>query len=163
MAATGADPALVARYDALGTLAQTPLARRCGSSTRLNGYRFPGDPTALNAAFATPHDSHPRDLGLRHQLPRRAPGFDLHRRNASDQSHGGHILPVIFFGHLGEKLNDVVTPARAVSIPRNSGMPWRVDEAMTQDMFAPGWGVWDWAEHDLEDLRRTWNVSPGGR
>ena len=35
----------------------TPSARRYGTSTRENGYTFPGDPTALNAAFATPHDS----------------------------------------------------------------------------------------------------------
>jgi hypothetical protein len=33
---------------------------------------------------------------------------------------------------------------------------------MTVDLFAPDWSVWDWVEHDLDSLRREWNVtSPG--
>ena len=34
---------------------------------------------------------------------------------------------------------------------------------MTVDLFAPDWNVWQWVEHDLDDLRRTFNVSPAGR
>jgi hypothetical protein len=33
---------------------------------------------------------------------------------------------------------------------------------MTVDIFAPGWDVWQWVEHDLEELRRKWNVTPAG-
>ena len=34
---------------------------------------------------------------------------------------------------------------------------------MTIDLFDPGWDVWQWVEHDLEALRRDWNVTPPGR
>ena len=52
-----ADPALVARYEALGKLPQNTFGKALWDFDKTNGYPFPGDPTALNAAFATPHDS----------------------------------------------------------------------------------------------------------
>ena len=45
-----ADPALVARYEALGSCRTTASARRSGEFDKENGYGFPGDPTALNAS-----------------------------------------------------------------------------------------------------------------
>ena len=52
-----ADPALVARYDALGKLPQNTFGKALWDFDKRNGYPFPGDPTALNAAFGTAHDS----------------------------------------------------------------------------------------------------------
>ena len=52
-----ADPALVARYEALGKLPQNTFGKALWDFDKKNGYPFPGDPDALNAAFATPHDS----------------------------------------------------------------------------------------------------------
>ena len=52
-----ADPALVARYEALGKLPQNSFGKALWDFDKKNGYPFPGDPTALNAAFGTPHNS----------------------------------------------------------------------------------------------------------
>jgi hypothetical protein len=30
---------------------------------------------------------------------------------------------------------------------------------MTVDTFAPDWSIWPWVEHDLDALRRQWNVT----
>ena len=81
-----ADPALVARYEALGKLPQNTFGKALWDFDKRNGYPFPGDPTALNAAFGTPHDSTHVISGYDTSCARRAPGLDLHRRHASDQS-----------------------------------------------------------------------------
>jgi hypothetical protein len=74
----------------------------------------------------------------------------------------GHILPVIFNGHLGVRFNDVATPATGGFDPREFWHAWARGRDMTVDLFAPDWSVWDWVEHDLDSLRREWNVtSPG--
>ena len=52
-----ADPALVARYEALGKLPDNSFGKALWRFNKNNGYTFPGDPKALNAGFATPHDS----------------------------------------------------------------------------------------------------------
>lgn len=52
-----ADPSLVARYEALGKLPQDTFGKALWDFDKQNGYAFPGDPTALNATFGTPHDA----------------------------------------------------------------------------------------------------------
>lgn len=79
----GADPGLVARYEALGRLRQNTFGKALWDFDKRNGYPFPGDPQALNAGFGTPHDSTHVISG--HQRARRAAGLDLHRRHASHQ------------------------------------------------------------------------------
>jgi hypothetical protein len=74
----------------------------------------------------------------------------------------GHILPVIFNGHLGVRFNDVATPATGGLDPDEFWHAWERGREMTADLFAPGWNVWDWVERDLEQLRRDWNVTPPG-
>ncbi len=39
---------------------------------------------------------------------------------------------------------------------------WARGAEMTVDLFDPTWNVWDWVEHDLDELRRHWNVTPPG-
>ena len=51
-----ADPALAARYEALGQLPQNTFGKALWDFDKKNGYPFPGDPAALNAAFGTSHD-----------------------------------------------------------------------------------------------------------
>jgi len=51
-----ADPALAARYRALGSLPAGTLGRAYWDQYLRNGYAFPGEANALNEAFATPHD-----------------------------------------------------------------------------------------------------------
>ena len=72
----------------------------------------------------------------------------------------GHILPVIFNGHLGVKFNDVATSARGGFDPDEFWHAWARGRAMTVDLFAPDWNVWAWVELDLADLRRRLDVSP---
>ena len=142
---------------------RTPSARRSGSSTRQTAIRFPGDPGALNAAFATPHDSthviSGYDTSYRGEILVSTFTAGMHPINPM----AGHILPVIFNGHLGVKFNDVATPATGGLDPEEFWHAWARGQEMTVDLFAPDWNVWQWVEHDLDDLRRTFNVSPAGR
>lgn len=157
-----ADPALVARYEALGTLPANSFGKALWDFNNANGYSFPGDPRALNAAFATPHDSthviSGYDTTYRGEILASTFTAGMHPINPM----AGHILPVIFNGHLGERFNDVATPATGGLDPEEFWHAWGRGRDMTVDLFAPGWNAWDWVERDLEELRRDWNVTPPG-
>ena len=160
---TNADPALVARYEALGKLPQNTFGKALWDFDKLNGYPFPGDPQALNAAFGTPHDSthviSGYDTSARGELLVSTFTAGMHPINPMS----GHILPVIFFFHFGEQLNDVGHAGKGGLDPDEFWHAWSRGEEMTVDIFAPGWNAWDWVERDLEELRREWNVTPAGR
>jgi hypothetical protein len=157
-----ADPALVARYEDLGKLPQNTFGKAIWDFDKANGYPFPGDPTALNAAFGTPHDSthviSGYDTSARGELLVSTFTAGMHPINPMS----GHILPVIFFFHFGEQLNDVGHAGKGGLDPDEFWHAWARGAEMTVDIFKPGWNVWDWVEHDLEALRRAWNVSPPG-
>lgn len=157
-----ADPALVARYEALGALPANTFGRALWDFDKKNSYPFPGDPRALNAVFATPHDAthviSGYDTSYRGEILVSTFTAAMHPINPM----AGHILPVIFNGHLGVRFNDVATPATGGFDPREFWHAWARGRDMTVDLFAPDWSVWDWVEHDLDSLRREWNVtSPG--
>lgn len=158
-----ADPALVARYEALGRLPDNSFGKALWLFDKGNGYTFPGDPGALNAAFATPHDAthviSGYDTSYRGEILVSTFTAGMHPINPM----AGHILPVIFNGHLGVKFNDVATPATGGLDPDEFWHAWARGRDMTVDIFAPGWSVWDWVERDLEELRHQWNVLPAGR
>ena len=158
-----ADPALVARYDALGKLPQNTFGKALWDFDKRNGYPFPGDPTALNAAFGTAHDSthviSGYDTSARGELLVSTFTAGMHPINPMS----GHILPVIFFFHFGEQLNDVGHAGTGGLDPDEFWHAWARGAEMTVDIFDPQWNVWDWVERDLEDLRREWNVSPAGQ
>lgn len=157
-----ADPALVARYDALGKLPQNTFGKALWDFDKRNGYPFPGDPTALNAAFGTAHDSthviSGYDTSARGELLVSTFTAGMHPINPMS----GHILPVIFFFHFGEQLNDVGHAGKGGLDPDEFWHAWARGEEMTIDIFDPKWTVWDWVERDLEELRRDWNVAPPG-
>lgn len=158
-----ADPALVARYEALGKLPQNTFGKALWDFDKRNGYPFPGDPQALHAAFGTPHDSthviSGYDTSARGELLVSTFTAGMHPINPMS----GHILPVIFFFHFGEQLNDVGHAGKGGLDPSEFWHAWARGAEMTVDIFDPTWSVWDWAEHDLEQLRRDWNVTPAGR
>ncbi len=157
-----ADPALVARYEALGGLPQNTFGKTLWDFDKRNGYPFPGDPQALNAGFGTPHDcTHVisgYDTSARGELLVSTFTAGMHPINPMS----GHILPVIFFFHFGEQLNDVGHAGKGGLDPDEFWHAWARGQEMTVDIFAPGWNVWEWAERDLEELRREWNVAPAG-
>jgi hypothetical protein len=162
-AGTNADPSLVARYEALGKLPDNSFGKALWRFDKGNGYTFPGDPTALNAAFATPHDSAHviagYDTTFRGEILVSTFTAGMHPVNPM----AGHILPVIFNGHLGVKFNDVATPGQGGLDPDEFWHAWARGRDMTVDLFDPAWTVWDWVERDIEDVRRAWNVTPPGR
>jgi ubiquinone biosynthesis protein Coq4 len=157
-----ADPALVARYEALGKLPQNTFGKALWDFDKQNGYTFPGDPTALNATFGTPHDSthviSGYDTSARGEILVSAFTAGMHPINPM----AGHILLVIFIFHLGVRLNDVANTTTGGLDPEEFWHAWARGQEMTVDIFDPAWNVWDWVEKDLEDVRRTFNVSPPG-
>lgn len=157
-----ADTALVARYEALGMLPPNTFGKALWDFDKTNGYPFPGNPAALNAGFGTPHDSthviSGYDTTARGELLVSTFTAGMHPINPMS----GHILPVIFFFHFGEQLNDVGHAGKGGLDPDEFWHAWARGEAMTVDIFDPQWNVWDWIERDLEELRRDWNVAPPG-
>jgi hypothetical protein len=157
-----AEPELVARYDALGKLPANTFGKALWQFDKDNGYAFPGDPTALNASFATPHDSthviSGYDTSPRGEIMVSTFTAAMHPINPM----AGHILPVIFNGHLGIKFNDVARFTTGGFDPDEFWHAWARGRDMTVDIFSPDWKVWDWVEHDLGELRRAFNVSPAG-
>lgn len=162
-AGPNADLALVVRYEALGKLPQNTFGKALWDFDKANGYPFPGNPEALNASFGTPHDSTHvvagYDTSARGELLVSTFTAGMHPINPMS----GHILPVIFFFHLGEQMNDVGHAGTGGLDPNEFWHAWARGAEMTADIFDPEWNVWDWVEHDLEELRRDWNVTPAGR
>ncbi len=158
-----ADPALVARYEALGQLPPNTFGKALWDFDKQNGYAFPGDPKALNAAFGTAHDAthviSGYDTSSRGEILVSTFTASMHPVNPMS----GHILLVLFIFHLGVQLNDVGNTAKGGLDPDEFWHAWARGAEMTVDIFDPKWNVWDWVEKDLEDLRREWNVTPAGR
>ncbi|KAF0104113.1 MAG: hypothetical protein FD144_1767 [Rhodospirillaceae bacterium] len=161
-AGASADPGLVARYEALGVLPENSFGKALWDFDKTNGYPFPGDPAALNAAFGTAHDSthviSGYDTSARGELLVSTFTAGMHPINPMS----GHILPVIFFFHFGEQLNDVGHAGKGGLDPDEFWHAWARGAEMTVDLFDPKWSLWDWVEHDLEELRRLWKVTPPG-
>ena len=161
-AGANADALLVARYEALGKLEDNTFGKALWQFDKSNGYAFPGDPTALNARFGTPHDSthviSGYDTSPRGEILVSAFTAGMHPINPMT----GHILPVIFNGHLGVKFNDVARYTTGGLDPHEFWHAWARGAEMTVDIFDPKWTAWDWVEKDLEDVRRAFNVSPPG-
>lgn len=156
------DPVLAERYEALGSLPQNSFGKALWDFDKANGYPFPGDPAALNASFGTPHDSahviSGYDTSARGELLVSTFTAGMHPINPMS----GHILPVIFFFHFGEQLNDVGHAGKGGLDPDEFWHAWARGAEMTTDLFDPHWSVWDWVDHDLDALRRRWNVTPAG-
>ena len=77
-----ADPALAARFHALTALPTDTFGHAFAAFYAANKYAFPGEPTALNFGFATPHELVSCAGWLRYLAARRTPGLDLHGRDA---------------------------------------------------------------------------------
>lgn len=156
----GADPALAARYKALEVQPEGSFGRAFWSFYRRNGYPFPGEESALNAVFATPHDSTHVFSGY----DTTAPGellvstftAAMHRR----WPMAGHILPVIFSWHLGIKINDLANSTTGALDPATFWRAWSRGAAADVDLFDPLWDFWAWAGESLEDIRRRHGVVP---
>ncbi len=155
-----ADPALVARHEALGSLPENTFGRAYWEIYKKNGYAFPGDPRGVNAAFARPHDS-------THVLS----GYDTTPQGeilVSTFTAGmhpklpmeGHILPVIFSWHLGIEINKFAGSATGALDPEKFWAAWTRGAEVAVDLFSPGWDFWAVAEEPVERVRTLYRVPP---
>lgn len=148
------DRALTERYRALGQLPEGSFGRAFFDFYRSNGFVFPGEASALNEAFASPHDA-------THVLS----GYDTSTQGellVSTFTAGmhplepmaGHILPVILSWHVGIELAE--TPGRVSGQldPRRFWVAWQRGSEVRTDVFAKGWSLWQHAAESLVGLRR---------
>ncbi|MGE3295183.1 MAG: hypothetical protein AB7O95_27785 [Geminicoccaceae bacterium] len=161
-AGTAADPALVARFEALGGLAETTFGHAFWRHFKRNGYAFPGDPAGLNAAFSVPHDSvHTlTGYGTTGRGEILASTFTAMMHHALPMA--GHVLPVIFSWHLATEINRVAGASAGGLDPKEI---WRALAAGAQcpaDSFAPGWPFWSQVGRPIDEVRRDWRIPPSG-
>lgn len=161
---TGAaeDPALAARFEALGDYPAESFGRAFWNQFKKNGYAFPGQPEGLNAVFTVPHDA-------LHVLT----GYDTTPRGEilvstfTAAMHpkypmAGHVLPVILSWHLKVQINKVAGDAAGALDPREFWHAWAAGAAATVDTFSPDWNFWDHAAKPLRAVREEWAIPPDG-
>lgn len=154
------DPALAQRFRALGTLAPETFGRAFYDHYTINNYAFPGEPHALSAYFALPHDS-------AHLLSGYSTSFQgeilvstftaaMHR----SEGMGGHILPVIYSWHMGIQFNPVAVARRGHLDPEKFWRAWERGRAMRLDTFGPDFDFWSIVEVPLQELRDGYGIPP---
>lgn len=154
------DPALAARYEALGELAPGTFGRAFFEHFKSNGFAFPGDPNGLAEGFTTPHDTS-------HVLSSytTSPQGELLVSTFIGAMHPDHpmsaeVLPVLFSWHLGIALNKIAGSWRGAFEPRKFWTAWDRGAATSIDVLSPGWDFWAATRWPLEELRREHGVSP---
>ncbi len=157
-----ADPALAQRFERLSRLAPTTFGHSFWAHFKQSGYAFPGEPTALNAAFAVPHDSVHVLTGYDTQ-----PRGELLASTFTAAMHpkypmAGHVLPVIFTWHLKVRINEVARDASGALDPREFWRAWAAGAAATVDTFAPNWDFWSHVEVPLSMLRDRCSIPTAG-
>jgi ubiquinone biosynthesis protein Coq4 len=158
----GDDPgsALVARYQALSNLPKGILGRTFWEFYRKNGFAFPGQESALNERFATPHDSthilSSYDTTPRGEILASTFTAGMH----SQEPMAGHILPVIFSWHLGIKINDVAGAVAGALDPEKFWEAWTRGSEVKVDLFDKDWSFWAVIEETVDQLRKRYNILP---
>lgn len=147
------DPALAARFHALADLPANTFGHTFAAFYQANKYAFPGEPTALNFAFAAPHDSSHTLAGYdttpRGELLVSTFTAAMHRKRAM----AGHVLPVILSWHLGIALNDVAGAAKGALDPQEFWHAWARGEAVQVDLFDPSWDFWAATRQPIDTVR----------
>jgi hypothetical protein len=148
-----ADPVLAGRFHALTALPADTFGHAFAEFYVANKYAFPGEATALNFAFATPHDSSHvlagYDTSPRGELLVSTFTAAMHRREAMS----GHVLPVIFSWHLGIALNEVAGAAKGALDPEEFWHAWARGEQVKVDLFDPSWDFWAATREPIDALR----------
>ena len=155
-----ADPALAARYRALGTLPKGTLGRSFFEFYRDQGFAFAGEPAGLNQRFASPHDTTHLLSGYdtTPQGELLVSTFTAGMHPAEPMS--GHILPVILSWHLGIELAKLPGEVHGQLDPVKFWNAWERGSQVTVDVFADAWSLWDAAGESLAALRERYGVPP---
>lgn len=150
---TAPDAALAQRFRALASRSDDTFGRAFAAFYAENRYAFPGEPNALNARFAVPHDSTHvlagYDTTPRGELLTSIVTAAMHRRNAMS----GHVLPVILSWHLGIPLNEIAGAAKGALDPKEFWLAWARGERVAIDLFDPAWNFWAAAQQQLSVVR----------
>jgi hypothetical protein len=155
-----AEPALVARFDALGEMPPATFGRQFHDHFKANDYAFPGDPEGLNAVFSVPHDSCHVLAGYE-----TTPGGEILTSTFTAGMHpknsmAAHVLPVIMSWHLGIQFNAVAKSATGTLHPGSFLEAWQRGAATNIDLFAPGWDFWAATPVDIDVLRGRYGIPP---
>jgi hypothetical protein len=157
-----ADPALAARFAALGGLPPDSFGHVLWQHFRDNAYAFPGEPDGLNAAFSLPHDSVHVLTGYntkaRGEILTSTFTAAMHR----SYPMAGHVLPVILSWHIGQQINAVAGKASGALDPEEFWRAWAAGAAMSGDTFARNWDFWSVADVPLAALRERCSLPRGG-
>jgi hypothetical protein len=157
-----ADPDLVTRFEALEKLPQDSFGREFWRHFKDNNYAFPGDPRALNAVFAVPHDSvhvlTGYDTQARGEILTSTFTAAMHRNNPM----AGHILPAIFTWHLKVQINAVTGNFEGALDPSEVWRAWAAGTQSPADAFATGWNFWDQVGQAIDVTRASFSIPPGG-
>ncbi len=156
----GEDRALAERFHALEARPPDSLGRAFWQHYSSHGFAFPGEPEALNAVFAVPHDT-------THLLS----GYDTSYRGEilvstftagmhPDQPMAGHILPVIFSWHLGIELVPSAGSHKGALDVEHFWEAWARGSEMKRDVFSPTWRFWELIDHPLDGLREAYAIPP---
>jgi hypothetical protein len=157
---TRPDPALAARYRALGALPEGTLGRTFFEFYRANGFAFAGEATGLNQRFASPHDSthilSGYDTSPQGELLVSTFTAGMHPR----EPMSGHILPVILSWHVGIELAKLPGAIKGQLDPEKFWNAWDRGARVSVDVFDDAWNFWEAAPESLESLRARYGVPP---
>ncbi|MEO1225483.1 MAG: hypothetical protein AAFX92_14775 [Pseudomonadota bacterium] len=156
------DETMADRFEALKALPEASFGHHFWAHFKHSNYEFPGEPTALNAAFSKPHDSAHVLTGFATD-----PRGELLVSTFTSTMHpyyplAGHVLPVIFSWHLNIEINKVAKDAKGALDPDVFWRAWAGGAATTVDTFDPKWDFWAHVETPLIDLRRRWSIPDEG-
>ncbi|MEM7226744.1 MAG: hypothetical protein AAF495_27480 [Pseudomonadota bacterium] len=155
-----ADPALTARFEALQNLPEESLGHTFWHHYRHHGFTFPGQPDALNARFAVPHDTTHLLSGYSTTYRGEILVSTFTAGMHPEEPMAGHILPVIFSWHLGIELIEHAGSHRGGLDPSHFWEAWSRGQATKGDAFAPDWNFWALIERPLAELQVDYGVPP---
>lgn len=154
------DPALEARYEALGELPGDTFGRAFFDHFQHNGFKFPGNPAGLAEGFTTPHDSSHVLSGYSTSEMGELCVSTFIGAMHPDHPMAAEVLPVIYSWHLGVKLNEIANSAHGAFEPRHFWTAWQRGAATAVDVVAPEWDFWGATTVPLEELRADYGVPP---
>ena len=154
------DPALAARYAALGELAPGTFGRAFFDHFERNGFAFPGQPNGLAEGFTTPHDSSHVLSGYSTTPPGEVCVSTFISGMHPDHPLAAEVLPVLFSWHLGIELIELAGSTTGSYEPERFWTAWERGGGTTVDVVDAGWDFWAATGEDLEELRRAYSVAP---
>lgn len=153
------DPALAARFKALGALPYETFGRAFYDHYTRAGYIFPGEAGGLSILFGVPHDSahvvSAYGTSVQGELLVSTFTAAMHR----SEGMSGHILPVIFSWHMGIVLNPLAGSATGAFDGEKFWRAWERGRMTTLDTFGPDWDFWGLVETPLDTIREQYEVT----